>query len=568
MKRYLGGLPVVVRGHVTLIAAAVVAVAALAAGAALAALAASGAPTNTALPVISDQQGHSPPQQGDTLQTSTGSWSGSPTSYVFQWRRCDSSGNSCFSISGATSQSYTLVLADVGKTLRVVVTAKNSFGSGKATSVPTGIVSEPAAANPIQHVVVIYQENHSFDNLLGRLCVQDARCDGVTSATLSTGTRFALKTATDVVPAVDHGIAGQTTAVDGGRMDKFDKLSGCTPTSPQPYGCLSQFDPSQIPNVAALARAYAISDRTFQPHLVPSWAAHLELVSASLDGFVGANPRPAGDHAPGPGWGCDSFKVTPWQTSAGATQQLVPSCIPTPSGAGPYKASPVQWVPTIMDRLEAGGRSWRIYATKQGAGAQTGDLPYGWAVCPTFADCITTSQATKMVDSAQITTDAANGALPNLAIVMPSNHNSQHNGDSMAEGDDWIGAIVDAIDDGPQWNSTAIFITWDDCGCFYDHVPPPAGLAIRVPMIIVSPYAKRGYTDSTTASFASLLAFTEHTFGLAPLATADANAYDYANSFNFSQQPQAPLFHATTTTIPAGEQAWLKAHPADPNDPT
>src|SRR6185503_19546959 len=94
---------------------------------------------------------------------------------------------------------------------------------------------------------------------------------------------------------------------------------------------------------------------------------------------------------------------------------------------------------------------------------------------------------------------------------------------------------------GPDWDTTTIFITYDDCGCFYDHVVPPPDLGIRVPMVIVSPYAKPGTTDSTTASFSSMLAYMEHTFGLAPLSPADANAYDYANSFDYGQQPLQPI---------------------------
>ena len=84
----------------------------------------------------------------------------------------------------------------------------------------------------------------------------------------------------------------------------------------------------------------------------------------------------------------------------------------------------------------------------------------------------------------------------------------------MAVGDNWIGQVVSAIETGPDWASTAIFLTWDDCGCFYDHVAPPTGLGIRVPMIMISPYVKAGTTDSNVASFASVLAFTETVFGL------------------------------------------------------
>ena len=101
---------------------------------------------------------------------------------------------------------------------------------------------------------------------------------------------------------------------------------------------------------------------------------------------------------------------------------------------------------------------------------------------------------------------------------------------------------IGAVEAGPQWSSTAIFVTYDDCGCFYDHVPPgynPNGFrqGVRVPMVIASPYAKVAYTDSHTASFASVLRFTEETFGLPALGINDLHAYDYANSFDFSQQP-------------------------------
>ena len=151
------------------------------------------------------------------------------------------------------------------------------------------------------------------------------------------------------------------------------------------------------------------------------------------------------------------------------------------------------------------GLSWKLYTSD-----------YDWAICPSFADCLDTSQKLNMVAPSQFTTDAQNGTLPSFSILLPQGGNSgatsQHNGTSMAVGDNWIGAAVNAVENGPDWSSTAIFITWDDCGCFYDHVPPPVSTwGIRMPMIIVSPYAKPGYTDSTNATFGSMLAFTEAT---------------------------------------------------------
>jgi phospholipase C len=144
---------------------------------------------------------------------------------------------------------------------------------------------------------------------------------------------------------------------------------------------------------------------------------------------------------------------------------------------------------------------------------------------------------------------------------------SGHNQASMLAGDNFIGANVGAVMHGPQWNSTAVFLTWDDCGCLYDHVPPAAGGGVRVPMVIISPYPKPVSTDSTSATFNSLLAFIEHTFGLAPLSVRDATAYDYRNSFSLTQQPLGPITMARTA-IPAGEKRWLQLHPPPADDPT
>jgi phospholipase C len=98
---------------------------------------------------------------------------------------------------------------------------------------------------------------------------------------------------------------------------------------------------------------------------------------------------------------------------------------------------------------------------------------------------------------------------------------------------------------GPQWRSTVLFITWDDCGCFYDQVPPgfnPDGTAQgpRTPLVIVSPYARPGYTDRTATTFAGILAYTERTFGLTPLGLNDARAYPFTNAFNYHQAPLQP----------------------------
>jgi phospholipase C len=137
----------------------------------------------------------------------------------------------------------------------------------------------------------------------------------------------------------------------------------------------------------------------------------------------------------------------------------------------------------------------------------------------------------------------------------------------MAVGDNWLAKVIGAIEHGPDWSSTAIFLTWDDCGCFYDHVVPPAGESVRVPMIVISPYARAAYTDSRDATFTSVLAFIEHDFYLPALSSLDAHSYNFLGSFDFAQKPLGPV-PLTTTKISSTEQQKIKANPPDPDDPT
>ena len=430
----------------------------------------------------------------------------------------------------------------------------------RSAVISTPVTSPSATASPITHIVIIYQENHSFDVTLGAVCLQHPGCDAVKTGKLLDGTSIPLREGRDVVPNIGHSNNAQKLGIDGGKMDGWERIGGCSKASG--YACYQQYQTSQIPNLAALATKYVISDHTFEIGTSPSWGAHITLVAGRLDGFTGDNPFHVAGHAAGPGWGCDSEDDAVWRSPTGQTLH-VPSCIPKPDGTGPYRASPVQWVPTIMDRMTAAGKTWRIYSADKSVGGP----PYGWGICPTFADCIYSPQVQNTHPSLQVLSDIKAGSLANLTYVMPLGARSQHNLNSMALGDNWIGSVVSAIMNSKFWSSTAIFITYDDCGCFYDHVKPPAGLGVRVPMVIVSPYAKPAYTDPTVASFASILAFIEHNYGLASLGGLDGTAYDYRNAFNYSQAPLGTV-HMVRTQVSGKERRWLAAHPPSEDDPT
>jgi phospholipase C len=431
-------------------------------------------------------------------------------------------------------------------------------------------------ATPIKHIVVLYMENHSFDNVLGFWCDQHkSRCpDGAMPSKVALSNGAVIKPAVDpdIVPGVNHNVASQLAGMNikGGvpRMNGWENIKGCD--AADKYRCVSGYKPSQVPNLTSLAGQFAMSDMTFSMGDSPSWGGHLYAAMASLDGFLGNNPVPA----PGTtdtGWGCNHTSVTPWISPTGH-EKWIPSCVPDPSlpvaNGGAFEPTPASWAPTIFDRLDAAGLSWRIYNGQSRASFQ------GWAICPSLADCWYTAQRKDVTGTNTFRRAAAAGKLPAYSVIAPGAGNtiySQHNGFSMTAGDNWIGQIAHEVMTSPEWSSTVLFITYDDCGCFYDQVPPginPDGTrqGPRSPLVIVSPYAKPGYTDTTPTTFAGILTYVEQTFGLKPLGANDAQAYPFTNVFNYSQRPLRAV-RMVTRPLPPGSR-HIRLTPALLNDPT
>jgi phospholipase C len=430
-----------------------------------------------------------------------------------------------------------------------------------AASPPLSTAASPrfttAASPPVRHVVIIYLENHTFDNILGFWCdAHRARCpDGGMPATvkLSNGAVVTPTVDPDTIPNVDHTGHAQVVAMDNGKMNGWDRIpplriqTGCG--AQFSYVCVSGYKPSEEPNFARLARKFAISDMTFSESDSPSWEGHIYAVAASTDGFWGTIPVPLHPHTGNPGWGCDSNKITTW-FSPGGRKLKEPSCVPDfklglPHG-GAFEPTKVKYIPTIMDRLDAAGLTWRIYGATKGEGG------YGnWDICPTFAQCLYTKQDKSLVTSDDFPADVKDGHLPNFSVITPGGDtfkDSCHNKLSMTVCDNWVGQLVREVENSSYWKSTAIFITFDDFGGFYDQVYPgkdsnPDGTqqGPRTPLIIVSPYVKPHYTDTTHTTFEGILAYTEHIFGLRPLGKNDAQAYDFHNAFDYKQAPLAPV---------------------------
>ncbi|MEO8328436.1 MAG: alkaline phosphatase family protein [Candidatus Nanopelagicales bacterium] len=438
-----------------------------------------------------------------------------------------------------------------------------------ALLLPSAAVSVADASNPatpalragfdpgskIQHVVVILKENHSFNSVLGPFCARNNRCNGVdvgTRVPTSTG-QVALSKSPDVVPVTDHSGAAQRRAWNGGSNDHWNLIGGCG--SPA-YACYKAYVPSQVPNASALARKFALSDNTSTCQREASWNDKLTWGSAcDQNGFQGLNPQPYPNVPTGGGLGCASNKGSPWSGDGGTTVTKEPSCIPDYSTGlefgGAFKATPVPEQTSLFENCDqVAGCSWVDYNTAR-----------LWSV--TGMRAYTVYEHPSIKTPKQFVTDAQNGQLPGISFVTSSlttASDSQHNGDSMLLGDNSIGQEVSAVMNGPDWRSTAIFVTWDDCGCQYDPVAPN-----RVPMLIVSPYARSGYTDTTQTSFAGVTRFIEETFGLPTMNGHDRNAYDYRHSFDFNQTPLTGIA-MERSHVPAASREATLTNPANDLD--
>jgi phospholipase C len=208
---------------------------------------------------------------------------------------------------------------------------------------------------------------------------------------------------------------------------------------------------------------------------------------------------------------------------------------------------------TLADICQTAGISWRYYAPPKG---QTG---YVWSVLNAISHIRNSSLWTSnVIDDTQFATDAANGNLPQVAWLVPDGPVSEHPPNSACAGENWTVQQINAVMQGPDWNSTVIFLTWDDFGGFYDHVPPPTedqfGLGMRVPMIVISPYAKSCYISHVQYEFSSVLKQIEEWFDLSSLHTRDQGSNDFSDAFDFTRTPVQPVV-LSTRTCPAASAA-------------
>jgi len=368
-------------------------------------------------------------------------------------------------------------------------------------------LAEPPAT-PIQHVVVIMQENRSFDNLFNGYPGADT-----VQAGMNLGVHVPLVvTPLGNGPDIDHTHTGWWQQWDSGKMDNFDNKGTMLP--------YSYIDPSETVPYWTLAHNFTLGDRMFQSNTGPSFVAHQYMI-AGQSGGASENPN-------GGVWGCDA--------APNATVPLI-----GPNGTDLPGVYPCFDYQTMADLLDAKGITWRYYAP-----SPTSDQFFLLSAYQAIRHIRFGADWHEDVTSPEtsVLTDIANGQLAQVTWIVPAFNNSDHPG-APAQGPDWVASIVNAIGQSKYWNSTTIFIAWDDWGGFYDHVSPPQtdnmGLGFRVPVLVVGPYAKRGYVSHVTHESSGFLRYMEEVFSLPTLGTRDTTADDFRDCFDYTQHP-TPFF--------------------------
>jgi phospholipase C len=389
---------------------------------------------------------------------------------------------------------------------------------------PTDQALIDAARQKIKHVVFVIKENRTFDTMFGMF----PGADGATQGTTCDGQVQPLRHAADRVADAGHSFADGISAIDGGKMDCFD-----------PIGFV-QYHRADIPNYWRYAEHFSLADRFFSSIYGPTGVEHLWTFAAQSDRFVD-HERP-GQFGTGRREFCDdptelafSFPVL-----ARADQERIYHLEEQgPSGAAQVQTYyrprwPCTDVAVLPDRLDAAGISWKEYR-----GENEWVQPLRMVQHVRFS-----SMYDNVVKPDEFLRDVHDATLPAVSWLTPPYGLSDHPPTSICLGENWTVEYLNELMQSKYWRSTAIVLTWDDFGGFYDHVAPPHvdmyGLGPRVPAIIISPWAKPGYVDGTTYEFASVLRFIETVFDVPPLTSRDADAADMLGAFDFTQTPIAP----------------------------
>ncbi|MFY9904254.1 MAG: alkaline phosphatase family protein [Terriglobales bacterium] len=496
---------------------------------------------------------------------------------------------------GVTATSFSPNPATTSSTLTLTATANATTGAATVTITGTSAgmtntttlsvnVIVPGSI-PISHVVIIFQENRSTDNLFHDPVLISRGADIASQGKSSTGQVIPL-TSNTLVTNYDVGhshsafldICDYNSASNSCAMDGADKIpctgQGCPASCPQnpAVPTCPQFQYVQASDVQpyfTMAETYAFGDRMFQTNEGDSFPAHQYILS-------GTSRICAPPDYPCPSGITDNITISdnPDGDSRSGSSDEWAGCLAPPSAqinsidiSEPNPTSPQTLIsqlcfdhPTLTDLLDTANISWKYYAPTPGSIWSAPDaIQHICVPSPAYpsetSECTGTDWNNHVViegSGAQILTDISAGNLAAVSWVIPTGDNSDHADNPQDNGPSWVANIVNAIGGSQYWANTAIIVTWDDWGGWYDHVPPPAILdsyeyGLRVPIIVISPYAKAAYISHQVNDFGSILKFIEEVFSLDQIDLANNPSLGFADSytvtgdlsdfFNFNQTP-------------------------------
>lgn len=432
------------------------------------------------------------------------------------------------------------------------------------------------AREKIQHVVIIMQENRSFDSYFGTFPGADGipMQNGVPTVCVNDpATGQCVKpyhNPNDLNLGGPHGQKDAVRDINGGKMNGFigamrvgKKVAcqnvfnpACSKTNPQP-DVMGYHDNREIPNYWTYAAQFVLQDHMFEPNASWTLPAHLFMVSGWSAKCTNTNPM-----------SCKNALQSPDGSPGGAAQRSV------------SMKSPLYAWTDLTYLLHQNGVSWRYYVADGTQPDCENDAMFCvpqpqhfgmaeyWNPLPYFTTVQQDGELGNIQPISKFLTAAKNGSLPQVAWVVPNGNVSEHPPALVSAGQAYVTQLINTVMQGPDWNSTAIFLAWDDWGGFYDHVTPPVvdanGYGLRVPGLVISAYARKGYIDHQTLSFDVYLKFIEDLYlnqqridpktdgrpDLRP--TVRENVPQLGNllqDFDFSQPPRPPLVLPLHSTV-------------------
>jgi phospholipase C len=439
--------------------------------------------------------------------------------------------------------------------------ARGGMSQGSDGSFVPGLRRLHHSGTPIAHVVIMIQENRSFDDFFATFpgatgatygCAMASPVPDSSEREASEPRRcprgdkvVKLKAGTLEGESLAHQYYGFKREYDRGRMDGFNLVTVQTERGirvPAGLYAYQYVDPKYIAPYWSLAKTWVLADHMFTTQGSSSFTAHQDLIAGGTPIQVGSQVENVIDFPIPSSWGCDAKPgtVTSLITSTGAYRR----------GLGPYPCFSYE---TIRDLLDAKGLSWLYFTNTSPVGV--------WDAFEAIKSVRRGSEWKThiIVPETDIFEYISNGELPAVSYVIPDAGTSDHPGPHGDRGPQWIASVVNAIGESAYWPSTLVVVLWDEWGGEYDNVPPPQldgqGLGPRVPMLLISAYDKEtssgtpGYISHTQYEDGSVLKFIEENWNLGRLGTSDARANSIGDCFDFNQTPRPYIKVASSLSI-------------------